>query len=166
MIDLKFVKNIKGKRMTFLKIILCIFLMFAVTGCEPKKNEFTIRIFDSGINEEKISHERYYYDYTGSPVSFVIKVYCNGEEIYKTTLEDAINNEGPGSLITVRGDYCKFYSAGSSKTGNIHPVEKGLYFYEIEFNRMYRWNGEIIQKHILKDFFLVFYIDYDYFMSN
>lgn len=151
--------------MTLLAMILCVFLIFTVTGCEPKKNEFTIRVYDSGINEEKKEYENYYYDYTGAPVSFVIKVYCNGDEIYKTTLKDAINNEGPGSLITVRCRYKECYGY-KTEQGDIHPVEKGKYSYDIEFNRMYRWNGEIIQKQILNDFCLYFFIDYDYYIST
>lgn len=147
--------------------ILSIFLLFVVTGCEPKKNEFTIRIFDSGINEEKKESKRYYYDYTGAPVSFVIKVYCNDKLIHETTLEYILENEGPGSLITVRGSYKECYGdAFKEEIGDIHPVEKGWYSYNIEFNRMYRWEDEIIQNHILNDFFLIFFIDYDYYMST
>lgn len=164
---MNFVKNIKGKKMTLLKIILFIVLMFTITSCESKKNEFTIRVFESGNNDEKKEYEKYYYDYTGVPVSFVIKVYCNGDEIYKITLEDAINNEGPGSLITVRCSYKECYGDSyKTEQGDIHPVEKGRYSYNIEFNRMYRWNDEIIQNHILNDFFLAFFIDYDHYMST
>ena len=158
--------NIK-KAILVLIGILSIFMVFTTTGCEPKKNEFTIRVFDSGINEEKKAYERYYYDYTGSPISFVIKVYCNDEEIYKTTLEDVLKNAGPGSLITAEAGYKEFYGeAYKQKQGNILPIEKGWYTYEIDFNRMYRWGGEIIQKHNLNDFFLDFYIDYEHYIST
>lgn len=162
---MKSFKNIKGKRMTLLTMILCIFLIFSVTGCESKKNEFTIRVFDSGINVEKKEYERYYYDYTGVPVSFVIKVYCNDEEIYETTLKYLLKNQGVGSLIRVRTTYTEFFN-GESENGRKLPIEKGWYSYYIEFNRMYNWDGEIIQEHNLNDFYLSFYIDYDHYIST
>ena len=160
-------KNEKSIVMKIMFVVLTFVLLFTITGCEPKKNEFTIRVFDMGINEEKKRTEDYYYDYTGSQIPFVIKIYCNDELIHETTLEYAINNEGIGSLITVRGYYKECYGDSyKQKQGDILPIKKGRYSYYIEFNRMYRWNNEIIQKHTLKDFYLTFYIDYDYYYST
>lgn len=163
----KSIDNIYVKIFTFL---LMVFMFLTLSGCEisennlKKQDEFTIKVFDSGTNEEKKEFERYYYDYTGSTISFVIKVYRNSEEIYETTLQYLLENQGVGSLIRVRTTYSEFF-ADNAKTGRKLPIDKGWYIYEIEFNRMYRWDGEIIQKQNLNDFYLTFYIDYDYFMS-
>ena len=166
----KSIRNIWKKIFTFL---LMAFMFLTLSGCEISENnlktqdEFTIRVFDSRNNEEKKSYERYYYDYKGSTISFVIKVYRNSEEIYETTLEDVLKNAGVGSLITAEAGYKEFYGKEyEQKQGNILPVEKGWYTYEIEFNRMYRLDGEIIQKHNLNDFFLDFYIDYGHYMNK
>ena len=166
----KSIRNIWKKIFTFL---LMVFMFLTLSGCEISENnlktqdEFTIRVFDSRNNEEKKSYERYYYDYKGSTISFVIKVYRNSEEIYETTLEDVLKNAGVGSLITAEAGYKEFYGKEyEQKQGNILPVEKGWYTYEIEFNRMYRLDGEIIQKHNLNDFFLDFYIDYGHYMNK
>lgn len=160
-----------GKILILIMIVINVFLFGRyVTKCfyewENRPNEFTIRVFDGWTGEERKEYERYYYDYKGYQIHFVIKVYCNGKEIYETSLKDAMNNEGPGSLIEVRATYKEFYS-DSCKTeqGHIHPVEKGWYTYIIEFNRMYHWKGEPIYKDNLSDFFLDFYIDYDHYMS-
>ena len=146
-------------------ISLIVILLFTTTGCEPKKKEFTIRVFDNGIDEEKKAFERYYYDYTGSPISFVIKVYCNNEEIYETTLQYLLENQGVGSLIWVKTTYSEFFG-DEAKNGRKIPLDKGWYRYKIEFNRMYRWDGEIIQKQNLNDFYFSFYIDYDHYIST
>ena len=145
-------------------IIIVLFIGIKIGNCEPrkKKDEFTIRVFKQGIVEEMKSYETYYFDYTGVDYGFDIRVYCNGKEIYSRTLEDTIKNQGPGSMFTVIGDYYEFFN-GPSKNGKILPEERGLYFYKIEFNRMYSWKDDILQKHDLKDFFLSFYIDYDYY---
>jgi hypothetical protein len=147
-------------------IIIVLFIGIKIGNCEPrkKKDEFTIRVFKQGIVEEMKSHERYYFDYTGVDYGFDIRVYCNGKEIYSRTLEDTIKNQGPGSMFTVRTIYSEFFVSNSDNT-NKFPVDKGWYIYKIDFNRMYRWNDEIIQNHILNDFYLEFYIDYDYYMS-
>ena len=153
----KSVRNIWKKIFTFL---LMFFMFLTLSGCEISENnlktqdEFTIRVFDSRNNEEKKSYDRYYYDYKVSTISFVIKVYRNSEEIYETTLEDVLKNAGVGSLITAEAGYKEFYGKEcEQKQGNILPVEKGWYTYEIDFNRMYRLDGEIMQKHNLNDFF-------------
>lgn len=166
----KSIDNVCVKTLIFL---LTIFMFLVLSGCEISENnfktqdEFIIRVFDSGSNEEKKSYERYYYDYTGSTISFIIKVYRNGEKIYETTLEDVLKNAGVGSIITAESGYKEFYGKEyEQKQGNILPVEKGWYTYEIDFNRMYRLDGEIIQKHNLDDFFLDFYIDYDNYIST
>ena len=161
-----------GKILILIMIVINVFLFGRyVTKCfyewENRPNEFTIRVFDGWTGEERKEYERYYYDYKGSEIHFVIKVYCNGKEIYETSLKDAMNNEGPGSLIEVRGRYKECYGDSyMQEQGHIHPVEKGRYSYNIEFNRMYIWDDEIIQKHTLNDFYLVFFIDYDYYMST
>lgn len=163
----KFIDNVCVKTLLFLLIS---FMVSVLLGCEisednlKTQDEFTIRVFDSGSNEEKKSYERYYYDYTSSTISFVIKVYRNGEEIYETNLQYLLENQGVGSLIRVRTTYSEFF-ADNAKTGRKLPIDKGWYIYEIEFNRMHRWDGEIIQKQNLNDFYLTFYIDYDYYMS-
>ena len=163
----KTVRNIRKKIFTFLLIV---FMFLTLSGCEVSENnlktqdEFIIRVFDSGSNEEKKSYERYYYDYTGSTISFVIKVYRNGEEIHETTLQYLLENQGIGSLIRVRTTYSELFN-DNAKNGRKLPIDKGWYIYEIEFNRMYSWDGEIIQKQNLNDFYLTFYIDYDHYMS-
>ena len=149
-------------------IIIVLFIGIKIGNCEPrkKKDEFTIRVFKQGIVEEMKSNKRYYFDYTGVEYGFDIRVYCNGKEIYSRTLEDTIKNQGSGSMFTVRCNYNEFFTSDEFEEGHILPVEKGWYNYYIEFNRMYRWNDEIIQKHNLKDFYLSFFIDYDYYMGT
>jgi hypothetical protein len=148
-------------------IIIVLFIGIKIGNCEPRKrkDEFTIRVFKQGIVEEMKSLERYYFDYTGVEYGFDIRVYCNGKEIYSRTLEDTIKNQGSGSMFTVRCNYYEFYGE-SYKAGNRLPEEKGKYAYYIDFNRMYIWEDDILQKHDLKDFYFCFYIDYDYFMST
>lgn len=162
----------KNKNTTVIYIIMALILVFfigiKIGNYEPpkKKDEFTIRVFKKGIVEEMKSNKRYYFDYTGVEYGFDIRVYCNGKEIYSRTLEDTIKNQGPGSMFTVRCNYNEFFTSDEFEEGHILPVEKGWYNYYIEFNRMYRWNDEIIQKHNLKDFYLSFFIDYDYYMGT
>ena len=167
-------RDIEKINSTAIKAVLVISLivmlsLIVIINCtrEPKKDEFTIKVFNLTATEEIIDGRRYYYDYTGKYRDFVIKVYCNGEEIYDTTLSYLLENQGRGSLVTVRTTYKEFYGPSSNAiSGRIFPKEKGWYTYNIEFNRNYWWNDKTLHEANVKDFYLDFFIDYDYFMST
>ena len=157
--------------------LLISLVAFTITGCEPttnetpseeippEKDEFTIRVFDIVSGEERKDGKRYYYDYTGEIIDMEIKVYCNGEEMHTTSISYLNENQGPGSLVTVRTRYKKS-TISETKQQRISPLERGWYYFDIEFNRNYWWNGNTLHEAIVNDFYFHLFIDYEYFMSG
>ena len=148
-------------------IVLALFIGIKIGNYESpkKKDEFTIRVFDSITDEEIFQYKNYKYEYTGEPIDFIIKIYCNGKEIYKRSFLDLYENQGKGSFVNTSTLYSEFYNSQSQNFKKI-PIDRGFYIYDIYFNCSYLWNGDYISNALLDDFEFSFYIDYDYYKST